>query len=284
MDRIFLGRVNVRSWPNPSRLLKNPAGLLHPLAHAVGDATHLHHLARKGETHAHKRRFDELVAGLVPYSDDYSLPNGWESLGIDDKSIQEASDRGILVCRSSSGQAFALDPKERWLALPVPDRGDPREAARVIRGFLREFVDDQDLRIDVDLVCQPGTILKGLEGLSSVTELEVTIRLPNAPAKSLFDAIRQMESVGATEKVDTLRSPRGLWLSREEVELLDGEASAGNVDVRAESSSGAKFDSRDHGAWFTPPFKISIDLVPTSLVLAILWIIQNWPPRGGGVS
>lgn len=304
MEQVFLGRISVRSWPEPDRLLHNPAALLEPLAHAAGDtaahlaysaggtaAAHLAHsagdtaarlyqYARKGEALAHKRCFDEIVAALVPYSREY----GEESIQVGRESAQGALDRGIMVCESREGKVFALDPQERWIALTVLDETSPREVADAIQKFLGRLVDNQDSRIEVDLVCEPGTILEELADLSSVAELEVTIRLPNDRGKSLYDAIRQMERMGATEKTDIFRSERGLWVSSDDAKVLDEEASLGNVDVRATSLNGAVFDSRENVAQFFPPFKVTAELVPLSLVMAILWLIQNWPPRGGGMS
>ncbi|MFJ8939996.1 hypothetical protein ACIRL0_30490 [Streptomyces sp. NPDC102365] len=269
MARIVLGRVNIRSMPH----LKRDS---HP--------GHLPHIRRRRETRDHRLTFEYLVDVLEGHRIEYATPSH-------DDRIQEAlklassvlDERKPRVYQTTTGQTFAMDLQDNWISMTVPEGGRPQLVSTDISRFLQAAapaIKEKDLSIDVDLVCHPGRIINGIGQLVQVAELSLTVRLPN-PGCDLPDALRRMEECGARIAEEKYANERGLAVPFQEAERFDKEASRGNVDVKAISTNGEIFDSKENPAEFEPSFQIVHDIVPSALVLALAWLIERWSGGGG---
>ncbi|GGR51527.1 hypothetical protein GCM10010251_80660 [Streptomyces aurantiogriseus] len=236
------------------------------------------------EAREHKKAFEHLRDSLKEYTLDYSraaiegeIPKALER---DSRILDE---RSVDAYGTESGHTFALD-QDGWISMAVPEDSSPGDIATEVERFLQEMapttIREEGLTVNIDLVCPPGTILDGIQRLSSVAELSLTVRLPN-PGCDLPDAIKRMEEYGAQVAEEKYRNERGLGVPLQEAERFDKEASRGNADVRVVSTDGDVFDSRENPAEFKHHYEMARSTVPPLLVLALAWLSERWFGGGG---
>ncbi|MFF8287798.1 hypothetical protein ACF068_01030 [Streptomyces sp. NPDC016309] len=273
MYRIFLGRVNVRSWPDPHR---RALALFHAFLH----------VGRGSEVQEHKKFFGELTSALSEYEVDSSSPVGDSEVSASFRLASSVAEkRNFKVYGSRSGCFFALDVDRQWISVAVPNETEPRAAASNVEGFFRELMGGREgaggISLSVDLVSAPGSVIKSLDEMTPLVKLELTIRLPN-DHRSLYEAIADMARYGEYIRDERYYNKRGLWMTRAEAERLDSEASRGRIDVRAVSANDDIYDSRDNPAEFEPSFTVTGERVAIALLLALVWLAERWPSGGSG--
>lgn len=204
------------------------------------------------------------------------------------RKIRPAPEEYILhnssLLKTPIGNMFAIDRGGRWLAMSAPDGAHPSRIAEEVQEFLRHAgadVINPDLFIDVDLICSRSRLFKGIAALESVIKLAITVKLPNQ-GDTYREARRRMRELGAWRREEIYENPDGLTI-RKIPRFAEG-VETGDIDLIAESSTGRRWALSDSPEEFDADQHREGVSLAALLLLAIAWIVGNWPGGGGGTS
>lgn len=266
MVRIFFGRVNIRSAVD-----QYPVG------------SHPNTVARKA-AQEHKWAFSSLVSQLKEQELHEEKSEAESQLRREYKSEAYILDQNAVVCESDKGNMFALERNGRWLAMSAPEGARPREIADEVQEFLRGVGASAgvggELTIDVDLVCSRRRLLRGIEALGTVFRFTITVKQPNH-GDTYREPRRRMRALRAERLEEIYESKKGLLLSQNVIYNATAGAETGEIEVAAKSATGEQWALADNPEEYDVQSGVQARL-SVLLLLALAWIVNNWPWDGSG--
>ncbi|MFI0265869.1 hypothetical protein [Streptomyces luteogriseus] len=269
MDRIFVGRVNVRS--KPSREYRT-----HPYSKI------------KKDSFEHKVAFQLLASAFG--DDSETLTGNDESIykaDLDDAtrdSIKQLDGKCFMFRQVSQDLAIAIDGADQWVG--IASSLTPEIAAREVERLLRVTAEATgsmgNVEIYVDLVADPADVKQNLTQLqqAGLSELALTVRLPNTGrARDLSRILDELmvERQAKIARIQLENDEGDLHLQSEEIRDISQRTGLGEVVVAARSAAGDYYDAAEHPVGLPVPFEIT----PQTLKLALLVALAIWETYKG---